>query len=116
MAKKFEKKITNKQGLLADPRKHYHTQGFTCDCKHCGVEFSQYHDKHVFCGEVCRLDHKGVAHHLQTCNDCGCVDDVANKPRGYVCDSCHKFRLNPERTDMVRRTSSAVPLLGDLGV
>ena len=103
----FTKKITNKQNQEPNPRLHYHVQGFTCDCKQCGVEFKQYHDKHVYCSAVCMWDYKGIKHQPTECTDCGSVDDVAVHGKGYVCDTCKKLRLNPERTDVTRRNSSS---------
>lgn len=98
-----EKKITNNQGVIPNPRQHHHVQGLTCDCKGCGVEFTQYHDKHVFCSDVCMWDHKGIKHSEHKCSGCGCVDDVAVHGSGYVCRNCKMFKLNPKRTDVKRR-------------
>jgi hypothetical protein len=102
MAKK-EKKITNKQGAIPNPRKPHHKQGLTCDCKQCGVEFTQYHPKHVYCSPVCQWDYEGRAHAPTQCSGCGCVDDVAVHGSGYVCRICKMLKLNPKRTDVTRR-------------
>lgn len=99
----FEKILTNKQGVIPNPRVHHHEQGLTCDCRQCGKEFTQFHNKHVYCSGVCMWDHKGIAHEPRTCNDCGCTDEATTQGKAYVCDSCRKFRINPQRTDTKRR-------------
>lgn len=99
----LEYKITNKQGIIPNPRKHHHEQGLTCDCKQCGEEFTQYHDAHVYCSKKCHWDYKGVKTSDHTCNSCGCTDNVPNPGKGYRCESCRKLALNPERNDVTRR-------------
>ena len=100
---KNEYKITNKQGVIPNPRKHHHEQGLTCDCKQCGKEFTQYHDAHVYCSSVCMWDHKGMKHEPRTCKDCGCTDEATTQGKAYVCRSCQKLRINPDRNDVRKR-------------
>jgi len=106
----FEKKITNRQGVEANPRKHYHTQGLTADCKQCGEEFSQWHAKHVYCTPQCQWKHNGVTLEWQECGDCGCSFEVPKKTFGYVCLKCKELRVNRQRTDITRPTPSTVGL------
>jgi hypothetical protein len=98
-----EYKITNKQGVVPNPRRPHHIQGLTCDCKQCGEEFTQYHDKHAYCSPLCMWDHKGFSHKPRTCGGCGSIDEATTEGQGYVCSTCRKFRVNPSRTDVKRR-------------
>jgi len=102
------KKWTNKQNIVPNRLVHHHEQGLTCDCKQCGTEFKQYHNEHVFCSGPCMWDYKNIKHEPTKCNDCECVDDVAVHGKGYICVSCKMFRLNPQRTDITRRTPAEV--------
>jgi len=96
----FTKKITNKQGVVPNPRKHHHVQGLTCDCRQCGEEFTQYHNNHTFCSERCAWDYRGVPWTEVPCTDCGVSVEIPKSSRGGVCTRCSKKRINPERTDV----------------
>lgn len=102
----FEAKITNKQGITPNPRVHHHKQGLTCDCRQCGTEFTQYHNRHVLCGKECDWIRQGLILDDLTCVDCGCTDRVPVRKNNYRCETCKKFKLNPTRTDIQRRTPS----------
>lgn len=98
-----ENKPTNKQGVVPDTHRHHHKQGLTCDCRNCGVEFKQYHRRHIYCSQECEWEKNGTDTFPQTCNDCGCTDTVPSMGRGYVCNTCRKLRLNRTRTDVAPR-------------
>ena len=100
-------KNLNNTANLVDPRVRYDLQGLTFDCEYCGVNNKQYHAKQKYCCEpkTCMWDHKGIEHGPRECTDCGCVDDVPLSGRGYRCRVCREFRLNPDRTDLKRRST-----------
>lgn len=97
-------KTTNKQGITPSIYSHHHTQDLTCDCRNCGVEFTQYHRGHVMCSKECSWEKRGANVVDMACTDCGCTDRAPHNNLGYCCDTCKKLRLNPDRTDVTRRT------------
>jgi len=99
------KKWTNKQNIVPNRLVHHHEQGLTCDCKQCGTEFKQYHNEHVFCSGPCMWDYKGIPTADRECSDCGCVDRTTTQGKAYVCSTCRKLRINPTRTDVIRRST-----------
>ena len=96
-------KTTNKQGITPSIYSHHHTQDLTCDCRNCGVEFTQYHRGHIYCDLKCKCEDRGIPYGPQTCGGCGCTDDTQIKSRGYRCTTCKALSLNPDRTDVTPR-------------
>lgn len=77
------------------------------NCDGCGEDFKQYHPKHIYCSRNCEWDHKEIPTRIATCKVCGCTDRTSNRGKTYCCQTCHKIKLNPERTDVTPREPTA---------